>query len=142
MRKSSPAALGLAAAVVCLTGCSAGAARPDEERVDAMRLLVSPTVPQGAAGVGFEGRVTIDSGGCLAVGGAALVALPGSRLNGDGSFTLADPGGGVDAVTLRVGERFRLGGTVAEPTDRWAQPYLPDEADSCGSTRFLLVFGG
>jgi hypothetical protein len=107
-----------------------------------VRLLVSPLSPSAAAGVGYEGRITVDSGGCVAVGDAALVGLPGSRLNQDGSFTLVTPGDAIDALTLRVGDQFRLGGTLAARTDTWARPYLPDGAGSCGSRQYLLVFGG
>lgn len=125
-----------------LGGCSAPATEDAHEVSGEVRLLVSPVSPAAASGVGFEGAVVVDSGGCIAVGDAALVALPGSKLNGDGTFTLVDPGGGIEAATLRLGDRFRFGGTLAERTDEWVQSYLPDDADRCGSRRYLLVFGG
>ena len=124
-----------------LGGCSATATEDAHEVSGEVRLLVSPVSPAAASGVGFEGAVVVDSGGCIAVGDAALVALPGSKLNGDGTFTLVDPGGGIEAATLRLGDRFRFGGTLAERTDEWVQSYLP-AADRCGSRRYLLVFGG
>lgn len=107
-----------------------------------MRLLVSPVMPSGAAGIGYAGVVEVDGGGCFAVGGAALVGLPGSTLNDDGSFTLVNPGGLTDAATFRVGDRYELGGTLVHKDATFVQPYLPDGARSCGSKKVLLVFGG
>lgn len=106
------------------------------------RLLVSPVSPSAASGVGFEGRVTVDSGGCIAVGNAALVGQPGSSLDANGSIRLANPGGGIDAARLHIGDQFRLGGTLVNRGDDSAQRYLPATAGSCGSKRYLLVFGG
>jgi hypothetical protein len=120
----------LLAVGLLLAGCASPGYRTEH-------LLVSDSVPSGAAAPAPSGSVEYNSHGCVSVGGSiVLVAPPGSRLIDDGIIIVGPTAAHADDRQLQVGEALPDDATGVR-ADRHSKS-VPHDYD-CGSDTYFVL---